>query len=303
MADDAAIDADLEAHELLNQATVAEFTLANSTYTCEYNRFVNWVKDQPDLATTEKPFLTRNNVDSYFVKNIAVRPVERNSINRAVNALRWYSLNREHINGPPFLVKSPRVEKAILAQAAFVQSVGGSAKPGSDPHLGLKDILPDEARLLMMRYIYGVRHDWGPASLCFTWGMNGAIRGASNRVFTYADLNLSFGFGPEQAGRLARALLLILRSGRIHKDRQDTAQQVCCWRHIHYLLCSVFATAMQVIWKLSQNDSIDFFHTEKDKAAEWWLTPLIDWSAYGGEYCLCCELRHCFVLRILTCAA
>ena len=94
-------------------------------------------------------------------------------------------------------------------------------------------------------------------------GMNGAVRGASNRVFTYCDLNLSFGFGPEPFGRLARALLFVHRPGKLHKDRQETAHQVCVWRHIHWLLCSIFSTAMQVIWKLSQNTTINFLHRNK----------------------------------------
>jgi hypothetical protein len=30
---------------------------------------------------------------------------------------------------------------------------GGTAKPGRDPHMGLKDILPEKDKLLMMDYI------------------------------------------------------------------------------------------------------------------------------------------------------
>ena len=85
-------------------------------------------------------------------------------------------------------------------------------------------------------------------------------------------LNLSLRFGPEQAGRLASALLLILGNGLSHKDsRQDTVHWVCCWHHVHWLLlCSVFAAAMQVNRKLSQNTTIDFFHRDRDKGAGWW---------------------------------
>jgi hypothetical protein len=49
----------------------------------------------------------------------------------------------------------------------------------------------------MMDYIYHKQNDWGPASLNFTWGQNGAVRGASNHKLTLCDLNLSYGFGPE----------------------------------------------------------------------------------------------------------
>ena len=45
------------------------------------------------------------------------------------------------------------------------------------------------------------------------------VRGASNRRFTFSDLNLSKGFGPEESGRFSRLLMMILRKGQgIHKD-------------------------------------------------------------------------------------
>jgi len=286
MAEEAHLDALLEEAGVINQTNIAENTDCSDTYTNEYNRYVKWVKSQPALLTNAEPFLTRRNIDHYFTRVVAVRAGIANTANRTLNALKWYARMREHPNAdPPFDCMSRHVKAGLLAQIAYNKTVGGTARPGSDPHLGLKDILPDEARLRMMRHIYGKRHDWGPASISFTWGMNGAIRGASNRVFTYADLNLSFGFGPEPSGPLARALLLVLRSGSLHKDRQDTSHQVCCWRHIEYLLCSVFATAMQVIWKLSEmNDNLHFMHYDKTKRADWWDIPLIDWEAYGGEY-------------------
>lgn len=286
MAEPADLDAVLVQHRTANQATVAANTVADPTYKREYNKYVKWVKDQPELGTTTTPFLTRRNVDHYFTRVVAKRAGLRNTIGRVANALTWYARYREHWDTEPaFVVTSPDVRAALTAQVAYNKTVGGTARAGTDPHLGLKDILPDKARLRMMAYIYGERHDWGPASLSFTWGMNGAIRGASNRVFTYRDLNMSFGFGPEPSGRLARALLLILRSGILHKDRQDTSHQVCCWRHVHWLLCSVFSTAMQVIWDLSQNENIHFYHQDKNEGAEWWDTPLIDWADYSGEYC------------------
>lgn len=120
-----------------------------------------------------------------------------------------------------------------------------------------------------MRYIYGEQLHWGLAGLSFTtWVMNGAICGASNRVFTYVDLNLLFEFGPEPVGQLALALLVILHSGPLHVERQDTVHQACCWRHgIEYLLCRVFATAMQVIWKLSENTTVHLRHMQTNPSS------------------------------------
>jgi hypothetical protein len=98
-------------------------------------------------------------------------------------------------------------------------------------------------------------------------------------------MNLSHGFGPEKDGLLARALLLVMRKGDIHKDRHDKDKQVCAWRHKNYVLCSVFATAARVIWTLrKRGDSIHFYQPNKRARAEWWNTPLIDWEEYSGKF-------------------
>ena len=86
----------------------------------------------------------------------------------------------------------------MLAQIAFNESSGGTANPGSDPHKGLKDILPELSRLRFMQHIYRERRDWGPAAVNFTWGHNGAICGASSNKMGYCDLNQSDDFGPKE---------------------------------------------------------------------------------------------------------
>jgi hypothetical protein len=228
--------------------------------------------------------LTRNNIDHYFTRVITCRKGCTNTMRRVLNVLNWYAHNREHVGAnPEFSCSSPEVENALRTQKVFNQSAGGTGRPGSDPHLGLKDILPETDKVRMMEYIYRHRNDWGAASVNFTWGINGAVRGASNRKLTLCDLNLSHGFGPERDGPLSRALLLVLRKGGIHKDRHETDKQVCTWRHINYLLCSVFSTASYVIWSLTQKPDVSFFHVNKRSRAAWWDIPLIDWDAYGGE--------------------
>jgi hypothetical protein len=257
----------------------------DKSYTSEYKIFVKWVKAQPGLATTEAPFLTRVNLDHYFTRVITRRKGCSNSMRRVLNALDWYAHNREHVGVyPKFRCSSSAVEEALRTQKVFNQSSGGTGRAGNDPHHGLKDILPETDKMRMMDYIYRSRHDWGPASVNFTWGINGAVRGASNRKLTLCNLNLSHGFGPERNGPLSRALLLILCRGTVHKDRHETDKQVCSWRHKNYLLCSVFSTASYVIWCTSQNPDISFLHINKNERAPWWDIPLIDWDQYSGKF-------------------
>jgi hypothetical protein len=90
-----------------------------------------------------------------------------NTMCRVVNALNWYAQhNREHVGAnPEFSCSSPHIENALRTQKCFIQSAGGAGRPGSDPHLGLKDILPEMDKVCMMEYIiYRHHNDWGGCS-------------------------------------------------------------------------------------------------------------------------------------------
>jgi hypothetical protein len=68
-----------------------------------------------------------------------------------MNALDWYGAHHEHIGADPaFACKSPLVELALHAQKVYNELHGGISKPGSDPHMGLKDILPQSDQLFMI---------------------------------------------------------------------------------------------------------------------------------------------------------
>jgi hypothetical protein len=275
----------LRQQQLSIQATIAANSKCDSSYDNEYRRFCQWVSAQPELGCIGPPYLSRLNIDHYFSRFITTRVGCVGNLRRVVNALQWYASHREHVGSlPAFICTSPVVEESLKAQRLFNTASGGSGNPGSDPHYGLKDILPENDKVLIMSHIYRNRNDWGPASVNFTWGTNGAVRGASNRKITYCDLNLSYGFGPEETGPLARGLLLILRKGTLHKDRHETDKQVCCWRHKNYKLCSVFSTAAYVLWNLRRHPDVNFYHeARRTERASWWDIPLIDWDQYNGK--------------------
>ena len=56
---------------LANARALAESCRPDSTYRHAYNNFVNWVIEQPSLATNEPPFITTRNIDEYYTKHIA----------------------------------------------------------------------------------------------------------------------------------------------------------------------------------------------------------------------------------------
>ena len=254
-------DAVLTAQRRVNLEVIRDNTKCATSYTQEYTRFTKFVDQEAELQTTEGRHLTRTNVDYYFTFVVAKRKGVRNTIRRAVSALQWYANKREYIGtGVAFSVESAEVEEALDSQKIYMESLEEGA---NDPHKGLKDILPMSEKLRIMRYVYQTCPDWGPASINFNWGQNGAVRGASNRKLKLSDLNISFGFGPEEFGPMSRAILVIMRKGKVHKDRHETDDQVCCWRHKYYELCAVFSTAMYVISRVKQIPDLNFLQPDR----------------------------------------
>ena len=285
-------DAILDAATRANLHLVRLQAKVNANYKSEYKKYVTWVLEHPELHIFDVPFVRREAVDHYFARKIVERNVCRNTVTRVVNALQWFADNSERVyriellgenNAQLKLAESEAVHSARQAQQICHVQSGGRANPGSDPHNRLKDIIPIQDLKKIMSHIYRHRNDWGAASVNFTWGQNGAVRGASNRKLKYCDLNVSNGFGPETDGEQSNALLLIMRKGEVHKDRHEKDQQVACWRHKHYVLCSVFCTALYLVYELSKDDNeINFFHNDRSSRAPWWDIPFIDWEAYAG---------------------
>ena len=270
--------------------TLLEQPLPDTTYVNEWKLYQSWVvinRDAHNLdpAVGRAKHITRKNVDAYYLHVVVDKDGNKNTANRVCSALQWFANYREHPAGG-FVVKSPTVEHCVaVQQAKFKTGVSSTDKAGTDPHKGLKDVLPESDRRTIMDHIYDKRNDdWGPASIQFSWGQNAAVRSGSTRNFVLSDQKLSRGLGPEREGPNARALLLVLRKGRVHKDNFSTNQQVCCWRHRNYLLCSVFATALHVISKLVKlGNDINFYHRDKSKRADWWDVELVDWNTYDGK--------------------
>lgn len=271
----------LAAAQSRNAATTAELSEPTGAYANEYDRFIAWV-DEHGVVEEDGKYITRLNVDLYFTEHVAFyRTGTSGTIKRIVQGLQWFSSKKEN-PGSGFLVENAVVKLALDTNKERQKNME-TIRPGTDPHKGLKDVLPTSDRILIMDHIYGQRGDWGPASISFTWGNNAAVRGGSTRNLVFADWNLSRGFGPEEEGSLSRTLFLIMRKGGAHKDRFTIDQQVGCWRHKEYKLCSVFSSSMWALWNLvtERQNPIDFLHRDKTKRAKWWDTQLIDWNKYG----------------------
>jgi hypothetical protein len=77
-----------------------------------------------------------------------------------------------HTVGQNFSVESESTSLCLKTQIANRAKNIEDKGNGTDPHKGLKDLLPVPDREKIMRYIYGSRTDWGGLSVSFTWGQN-----------------------------------------------------------------------------------------------------------------------------------
>jgi hypothetical protein len=253
----------------------------DSSYTNEYKRFVFWAEENNLCVGDDYNYIHRNAVDRYFREAVVLRTCAKESIMRIVHSLQWFYDNFE-MPGTLFVLKNPVVKEAIRQQVQN-RSHMPSSNLGTDPHKGLKDILAEPDKKIILAHIHRSRQDWGDLSTSFSWGNNAGVRGASSRKFVLSDLYMSRGFGPERDGPRSRTLLLVLRQGDSHKDRFTTDRMVACWRHRSYELCSIFNTSMHVINMLRQDLAINFRHDDRAARASWWDTPLIKYENLGDE--------------------
>jgi hypothetical protein len=250
----------------------------------EYRKFCRFV-EQRGLRSADVGddpiFINRRSVDEYFRKVVISRPGNKNTVTRIRNCLQYFYDNVERRlprAPPPLTVQNPVVDEVLKRQQERWRT-GELLDPltvAPDPHNGLKDRMPTSDKKTIIHYIHKHRRDWGSLGTSFCWGNNAGVRGASSRKLVYADLNMSWGFGPSDIGAHARILMLVLRRGDgVHKDCFITDKQVGVWRHKHYLMCAAFNTAMHVINELRRNTTINFYHRNKHARAPWWDTPLV----------------------------
>ena len=111
----------------------------NTNYVSEWKLFVKFVDSHADCSS-RPPWLTRLNIDIYFLVHIAAsRCFNKGALRRIVNSLQWFAKNKI-LPREKFEVESPIVLEAINS---VVTSGRSAANPGSDPHIGLKDAISD----------------------------------------------------------------------------------------------------------------------------------------------------------------
>ena len=139
----------LETARLANEEYVRANKKVDTTYRREVGKFIAWVMQQPELQTTQPPFITRQNVDHYFERVVTKRTAQPRTVRRVVSALQNHADNYEHTR-EKFVIEDATVIKALEAQKIYYMTRVGT--PGKDPHYGVKDRIPYEGKNSICRF-------------------------------------------------------------------------------------------------------------------------------------------------------
>ena len=175
------------------------------------------------------------------------------------------------------------IDHAIKTQQETYYTEKLSRKAGSDPHQNVRDLMSQDEVVKLCDHMYEKVGE-SPSLLCtFHYGRNSGLRGASSRGLELCDLRTSTGYGPERNGPNNRTLLIVLRKGPRNKERFTDNNCVGAQRHRDWRQCSIFATALRVIQLLTETPDISFKKPHKNKDADWWGLPLIDFDTLSDQ--------------------
>ena len=236
----------------------------DKTYTAEWKSFRVWVHSQRVLRNEEEivpgtAYLTRDNVDDYFIYVVPHMKKCNDSVKRIVSALEYFAMwdeneRRNNFQVRPssmcFVSRGIALHKVLVDQRAEPDpGMAPSALPKLYDHLPTNVVTAADT-IKAMTYVLTFRDDW--MSVCPIWNNSFStyIRNMSARGLFFQDLFLDRAHGPEPDGPLSRSVNNVLCPGLAHKDRYKKAKVVGTWRHRNYLQCCTGMTAFSVTWRL-----------------------------------------------------
>jgi hypothetical protein len=160
----------------------------------EYILYCTWVEGKNLRLPTSAidKFIHRAAIDRYFKDVIVLRNGNQNTVGRIVSSLQWvWDYVEETREDDHLKILNPVVARALRDQQTDWKVRQHQVNAGSDPFKGLKDLMPVDDRLKIMRHIHKNVRKWGSLSVSNAWGNMAALRGATNRALLYSDINLS----------------------------------------------------------------------------------------------------------------
>ena len=174
----------LAAASALAVAATKECDKSYSSCWTQFTQFVAHSRDTGALPTGDK-YLTRENIDFFFLEVIANKTCAPATSRRYVSALQWFATNVEYVEvlcGEKFNIESPIVTTALSEQKGkYLQKSNRKIQqkdnlpaapmsevvPLPDPFAKLKtNVIKPEDTVKAMTYAIDNEPNWGSACIC-----------------------------------------------------------------------------------------------------------------------------------------
>jgi len=271
----------------------APFHQSNS-YDNEQKAFKLWVDGERsvgNLALGPK-YLTRANIDAYFVRVVTRRMITPASVKRIIYALQKLADNVEYAGDSEGLMvgDSKTVKDMLRIQENIYNDFRARTEAGSDPLESLKtDMMTTDCKNKFMRHVLGSSlRNWESLCVAFTGCEMMMMRMDSlNQRLKYSYLHLNRTHGPNEEGPDSEMLAVVYPAFK-NKERQTHKRVTGVWRHKEWLQCFTGMTAAVLFARHHDDLALSFARTPDGQEPTWRSKLLCDgWAdtqAAGTAY-------------------
>jgi hypothetical protein len=230
-------------------------------------------------------FITWENVDLYFVEEVATMLIQPKTARRIVTALQFYNNYVESPGGvETFIVDdSQNVLGSLEIQKRHYMEERRACNSLADPLENLKTNMLSEAdKLKFIRTVFqdGFKN-WCPLITTFTGCEQTMMRQDSIKKVRWCDLHINDTHAAvENDNHIDGKMLCVVYMPLEHKERQEAKRVVGVWRHTDWEQCWTCSVAMILFYKLNMRElEFDFKHESIGDMPEWYKHKLIpEWS-------------------------
>jgi Centromere DNA-binding protein complex CBF3 subunit, domain 2 len=241
-----------------------------------------WV-DKPDTAGTrgmDGKYLTRYNVDFYFLNEIVKRSIVPKSARRYRAALQFMADNYEH--APPterFIVSSPAVTTALNSQQACYQEKQLITYTSAHDRLPTNNLTPSEEAMIIH---YGMQiMAWKDFCVAFNTCTQTMIRGDGIREIRLCDLHLDDVHGPGGFRSDKLPMVALIQQAYTGKKKEARKRMMGMWRHAEWYKCGTGMIAASLACRLRDDTHLHFRHTHGNP--DWYKYKLVRWTTYDAH--------------------
>ena len=275
----------MDVNEDLYQEVVAARSTADATYTAEWNRFKRFVQSPNNDCSVDisGKYLTRQNVDTYFVTNIATRDCAVGTALRVISALNWYSKNQEFNNVfPRFEVRSLLVEGSMERHKSTYISRQLAKYVDAHSSLPTEKVSHNDTTRLLKTALR--MESWEDLFLSYNVDMQTMCRGNTLRKMRLCDIVADANHGPGNPNNPNLPLMLSFVLKRITgaKDAATYVRVIGMWPHKDFLRCGTGAIAAVLFSRFYFDITTSFrFDNADDTPPSWYNLMLVSWRTYG----------------------